>query len=521
MRPFARPILFTALTLAPLSSACTESSEPVKGQPIVIFPAAVTSAAKTNARAIARELWKAQDWLGETDSVDAIGDVFQFGSDVEVPAPRLPNGLFLPEDELDFEATMDDLDTFLDEHVFVDAQIETRNQTSITYKLDPDIACDAEMDDREECQRFLTEMPIRVRATRFRESDVDLELLAGPEKLSLGTLELHEDLAALTVDFAASAAFIDKLVAVANGEEGAPLEVDIDGKARLAVRRLAEDKLRLESAVTEPIALKVDQGADGVVEVTSALGTFALDVDYAADKATLDVDLGKSSVSAPKHLVQMQPECYEVWSTDADGNETWTEECDGEVMPEAQGQFSLIVERLAVYAELDDAAKNIALKGLVIGPIKILSDAATAAELSLGGAPFDLAFTDHDEDGVVLSLSRAIEASAILRMSLLDDTFSDLAEWLRDEDLGLKILGEAPSMTAFVEGLVLGAGTSLEMTSRFGDPQSFSAAAGQCVWVDTSSDDVDHMSHPFDMRSGDTCPAPETDIGATGGVPAE
>ncbi|MBL8784594.1 MAG: hypothetical protein JNJ59_06845 [Deltaproteobacteria bacterium] len=518
MRRLARPILLTAMTFGPLTSACTETSEPVKGQPIVIFPAAVQSAAKTNARAIAHELWQAQDWLGKTDSVDAIGDVFQFGVETDIPAPR--NAIFLPEDEREFNEAMDDLDTFLEEHVFVDAQIESRNDTSITYKLDPQIACDADLFDLEDCQRFLTEMPIRIRATRFRESDVDLELLAGPDKTSLATLELHEDLAALTVDFASGAAVIDELVAVADGDDEDGPTVDIDGKARIAVRRLAEDKLRLESAVTEPIALKVDQGEEGIVEVTSALGTFALDVDYAASKATLDIDLGRSTVTAPKRLVQMQPECYEVWSTDADGNETYTEECDGETLPEAQGQFSLIVERLAVYAELDDTAKNIALKGLALGPIKVLSDAATAAELSIGGTtPFDLTLATNDDDTVNLSLSRAVEASAILRMGLLDDTFGDLPEWFRDEDLGLKILGEAPSLTALVEGIIVGAATTLEMTSRFGDPQQFSAEAGQCVWVDTSTDLEENESHPFDMRKGDTCPEPDAEIGVGGSNP--
>lgn len=517
LRPLA-----AAAVLAPTLAACGDDATPVRGERVPLTPAAVTADSVANVRTLAGELWTVQRWLYDAPSIADVESILGAGTDGTEPAPA-PNFLFLPDEEVDFESFMDDVEAFFRDHAFTASQIESQSTTEVVYRLAPDVFCDAEWGDDEvdTCREVLTKLEVRLRVVSFAEGDVDVTVLVGPSRAAAAELALHQDVMSLELEVAPSLEALEALLDAGAEDEVAAADITGSGSLRFVVRRLAEGQVRLSAEVTSALTLGVAQDGDAI-SIELGLGSAAIDIDAVAQRGTADLDLGRVAVTAPAETV-IGGDCVDNITVDANGNENVETEC--EEPPEGTLAFEL--GGAAAYFDFTDTERRLDLRGLVAGPAKLAVDGQTVVEATLddGQTAFDFHAKVLDEEVVQLSTSRALDAAMLLRLGLAPDIFGDLeGSFLADEDLGAALTGDAPEALLTKHGLSMTHG-SLTLTSKHAKSPTVVIAEGMCAsfpeTADVSDAPVDGEPpadgsateetdpHPFDLEVGDTCGAPD------------
>ena len=525
MKTSPKHVLVMVLVAGFGASACSPDGPAVAGRRLAIEPAEAETLAITNAKAMARELWGAQQWLDESEPIDHVTDVLfpESEEDVEVSGGAfLPQGLFLPNQAEEFEDFLKDLEEVLADKIFVDANIESQKSDEIIYHLDLNAFCQlgdvGEESADPHCADAVAGVPLRARVTRRAANDVDITVLVGEARLEAAVLELHHDLVALSVNLTAAReialALAEDIVEEATGDAA----IALDGTFKLSVRRLTEDQIRLAGDVTRDIVVSLTTDDDeGRGALSLARGGVALDVDAGRGTALLDVDLGRLAVETSKQVwADSNVECWETETETPDGDVICAEECDE--APDVVGSVAFSLDRCAFLVNLSDVAGSLALSGLLLGPATLRSDEATAFEATIDDSktPVDVDFGTAP-DTVTLTLSRATAAGVLLRMSLLADVLDDMPKWMADEQLGMAMGGAAPSVLVDGQQLHVVAGT-LTLTSRNAPRPEIVVDAGQCLWRPDSEEagGVDPESgseetedgHVFDLENG-TCQEPE------------
>ncbi|MFO0745969.1 MAG: hypothetical protein U1F43_09880 [Myxococcota bacterium] len=523
-----------SLLLTPLVAglvACGEDSAPVKGDKLAIAPAAIADDSVANFRALAHDVWTVDQWLSATKSVDLLDDLLGSGADVEVTPTPGANQIFLPEDELEFESFLDDVEAFFREHAFTEGQVESKSDTEVIYRLTAAGFCDPDWGD--ECARAIEATELRFRVVSFAPGDIDVTLLVGAERRAAVQFELHHDVASIEIQVEPSLAVAKAILdaAVESGDAPSDAGVSGSGSVKLVVRRLAENQVRVSAEVTSAVTLTATSEGD-TYSVELGEGSTALELDAASGRATADIDMGRVALTAPKSAVVAGPDCYEDVVVDEGGNETTTTYCDGEEVPagdplptgpDVTGTVSIELARTAAYFDFVDSDRRFDLRGLVLGPAKLLVDQQTIVEASLddGATALDFHLVLLDDDSGELSLSRAAHAGLLLRLGLAPEVFEDMGDsFMADEDLGVKVEGATPKAIALQNGLFMSSG-KITLTSKHAKNPTLVIDEGMCAWypdseettaVDGSGTGSDSGSsdepHPFDLEVANQCPDP-------------
>ncbi|TNF23648.1 MAG: hypothetical protein EP329_26965 [Deltaproteobacteria bacterium] len=536
------------LTLASgaLLGACIDD-EPVAGRPVALTPAAITGAAEVNTRLVAQALWDAQRWLDQSITLTDLEDVLLPSEATEEPVAAAGGANFLvfPQSEDDeFEAALDDIVAFLDERVFADAAIESQSGTQVIYRVTSERFCDPAWGESEEdadlyesCTGTLDAIEVRLAVTSYAEGDLDIAVLVGADRRETMVIELHRTLLAVTVRIGptlAAALEIDAAMNADDPEYVAPT-LSGSGSVRIAARRLTETRTRVAVELPDALEIHGQPGPDEpVVTFAAGPGSTSLDVDRVAQTGQLDVDLRDFAISGPKQMLQDVGGDSTMTCFDGEGYELECYPDETEEPTPVEGTFELSISRLAGLIDLSDEQQELAVQGLIAGPIALLLDEQRVFGLDVDGGqtPVDLTMVPAD-DRVDFALSHAATLSASFRMEDAADLWPDIAEsFLAHDDLTARFDGDAPRFSVRETGLLVESG-AIALSSSARPDLDRTLEAGICAWYDDQGDwaeggsgsasadgtdgsplppvdetdgGADEAQHLFDFATGDTCP---------------
>lgn len=212
---------------------------------------------------------------------------------------------FLTAEE-QFDETARDVEVLLRDRLLVESNIESKTDTEITYLLKPEPTCrplpsSGSTTPSEGCVRDLPKLQVRL-VTRTDGDGIRITVLVGPAKHELSAFVIHSDLLAWEVDFARSlkaVEFINMTLAPNEPQDPYPFR-KLEGRIRLALQKLAPQKVRASLAILEDMNFEADD-SDGPISFHSLKTDplFALTGDGATRSATFTWGVGQTDVKAP------------------------------------------------------------------------------------------------------------------------------------------------------------------------------------------------------------------------------
>ena len=495
------PFSLRSLTLMPLAAfaitGCTREDDPVRGEALRITHTSAHGDAMDNVRAMLDVAWKGEKFLAEADTLERASGLFlDFtgtsesggpGEDFEDDAPR---GLVLPLDQVDFDETKRDLQDFLEDAIFREDQIESRTDTSITYRVNSEIFCDGDDGVDEECVEAFEGVQLRVVATSLVAGDIDLTVLSGEARHEIANVELHADLLALTLNVGPTFDAVIDAVSALDPDSEPPTLIQARGSVRASMRRLSSDAMRMSVDVVSPIEIEVNVDQDEL-RFEAGAGLVALDVDAGAGTAVVEADLRDIALQVPKAIFE-EEECYDDAGDYID-------------CPVLEGTLSMTLERLAGLARLIDTAERGSIEGLIAGPFTAKVDDTKVIELTLNDetAPIDVLAT-ATTDLLSFTIDGKAAVTALMEMQAASEIDAELAAgWAASDFLSVTLAADQTKVRLAGEGIVVDAGT-IALSSRTHPELAATYSAGQCVLaLEPEADGEDR--HPFDLTLGDTC----------------
>lgn len=317
-------------------------------------------------------------------TLNGLGDAMAlFGAGFEgVPLPALPVGddgaalssLFAAEGT---DAQADELERFLRERVFTEANVESTEDNATVFRLKGEQVC---TDGREradaDCVRFVDEAQLRIRATSQGDDSLELKFLIGANRAEPLALRFLPKAVSLVVDLGGLKGAVEQLDAESAGflpkvmVGKVELKAAQEGEAHWIVSASILDALRLELAL---------EGSTFAFSSARAEPLVAFEADAQAKRARFSLDLNTTELRLP----------YAGWAPALRGKD-WTVSLSG---------ISYSVE--ATENQTDFVVKNLGL-GDAQTHVSLGNDTLFALDLNAqSGRHFDVTLT-RGADGAPL-----------------------------------------------------------------------------------------------------------------------
>ena len=432
--------------------------------------------------------------VGPTDPVT--GEPTTTDCTTEEPAPE----------PAEIDVTVDDeaqeLTSYLETHIFTDANVESEDGTSVTYLLKGSEVCavDGEPTDPG-CVQQVDDAEIRLVVTSPVEGDVDVDVLVGPSKSNPFSFEIHSDLLAAEADLGGIKASAQHLESVTG--ETLDLPQTMQGRVRAQLQILGPEKASAAFSVLQ--AVKV---ADGGYSFSVGVSQPALSVtaDGAAQTIQAVTNVGAIDGSLPITS-------YEYDSTT--GTET-----------ESSYQLGFHIGGITSDSLLDAANELLTLTGVGLGQttttFSVDGDEVIAIDLNAAdGRAFDATIKEGANDSVEFQVSPKFDLSVALQFAAAAGKIGDIADWMMDDVLSIKLDGTNPTVRASDGGLEVVDGTLTLSLQNAGITHTVDA--GMClldsadtVIVDGGSDEpVEPGTEPVTpTEEPETNPLEELEVGA-------
>jgi hypothetical protein len=419
----------------------------------------------------------------------------------------------LEETRANLRESAADLVQQLREKILIPANLESETDTSATYRLGPDVMCDA--DDAPtvgssngappsapsydpDCVDEANRVQLRLRLTSLAEGDVDVTVLVGKQRHEPIVFELHQHSLGVKVDLGEALAAAREL-----GESADEIE-QLSGVLEL---QLVENQARdysLDLNVLE--ALKAVLHSDGDT-VNASLGASSpamqLRVDGNARRFLASTDLGALQVLGP---LRMFADSFGSSSDDSTGV-LYTGALSAPVPAPAphviQGALDMFLAGLEGSLEYVADSDELHLNGLGFGDKTsyIKNDGKTLLGLDLNaqqGRHVDL-LLEPEGEGTKISISPGFDLKLALAFHQIADQVDGIADYLLNDTWHFWFDGAAPVLVAGDDQLQVQAGT-LHLESAADPSANVSVSAGMCLAeadVATESD-ADDWRHRFD-----------------------
>lgn len=532
----------------------------------------------TNLRHVLTSFADSIGYVGETTIVEELGRLLADEDEVAQAAPEEPSELDDEpvEGEQDLQSSIDEAVDWLEEHVF--ARAESATETAVYYRLDPALCeeivprehcivsggadddgewrdlpeegCDdgSREADVQECQEFLTEVPLRIEVVSRAEGDVDLTLLVDDDELRTMSLYVHRTSLAYQIDLAATKTALERVLqALSEDEAAAKLPSVLEGVVRAELAVTGEEQVRLSWSVSRALRVVLEQ-EDGRYRLELAPSTWNLAVDGVARTLTGEIDLGSFDLELPYQAFingmweqegAMPSEAPAESGNDGDGS------TDEEEPPQVAGQLLLHLAGLTGASTLQDGpSEQLQLTGLGLGNgtswVRHDGDTLVSVDVNArSGRTYDLTITVPEpavdsgpngsgdeaisEDGTLptlafrpgLDLSLLFNAQTIAQdlrevpQALLDETWRLLLDGAPQPTVRLRDAAVDGGLTAAVEVL---AGRLTLSSTALDDP--LVVDQGMCLAVpdgedsDTPPDgeEAGEWIHPFSEIQSVACP---------------
>lgn len=370
--------------------------------------------------------------------------------------------------DLDLSGPTQQLVSFLNEHVFIDANIESQTQLEIIYLLRPEHVCQGDPEDQAECTDTLTKVPVRVAVSSPRTGDVDLRLLIASGRHNVVNLSLYRDQLAAELDLGATRSAILAATA-ALGQDAPELPATAQGRVRASVTRLGDAKFSSQLGIASAIRL-ADNSYD--VQLDAAPDGITMTADGVARAITYGLNWRAMRASAP---VTFGGDTIE-WDDNGDeitvSRPTVTLRLGGAIAGiTAQGTFTGDDSFTLTDAGIGDGPATFSVDGQQVAALNLNADA---------GRKVDLKLTSADQ-GPILEVSPQLDLALILSFANAMQAVETLnvPQWAMDEVLRLKIDGANPAKLKLGEQLKMLAGRMI--ISSQSSQRSFELSGQQCL----------------------------------------
>lgn len=389
----------------------------------------------------------------------------------------------------EFELPSIDVEEFvaeLRESVFAEKNIETVEDTRVTYRLDPTLFCDEEGgEESEPCEPL--EAPIRVSVTSLGQGDLDVEVLFGEERVNPVDIHIHRDLLGATVDMAAVKSVLESLF-----EEESEVPEVMEGIVELGLHRRSEQAF--EGVVSLPEGVAFALGIEGEtleVNVEAAAPLASAAFDFAAETMEAQVDMSAIDVKLPMAALFDDEEC----EFDAERGE---EVCTPVELP--AGPMLVHVDGVTGRLLFDATSEQVTLTGAGLGDdtttVHIGDDQIIAVDVNAGqGRTFDAAVAVTDE-AISVSFAPSLKIDVAFDMG---SAGLDVPEFLLDEDLSVSLEGSNPTVSFGDERIQVSGGTLLFSSTSHGDVL---IEDGMCIG---SVEEEEGDDHPFSSLVAESC----------------
>ena len=395
---------------------------------------------------------------------------------------------------LAFGNDITDLDKWLAERVFADAQLEQGEADEVIYRLQPATFCEtANLNDS--CAKFILDVPIRLRATSTAVGEVDVSVLFAEERVELARLTLRDqDLKAvviLDVKAATTAACKSHPLSCLGGavqkgvsslwkssKSGDFELVKSAGRLQLSYTKTSATQARVQAAVLSKldVAYKYQQQT---YAATLQPSTVTVVVDAVAKSADVNVGIGTLQVEAPYRTVALEfvsCETVDEWGG-----------CTKVQQPQNSGSLQLVVGGLVAVTKLVVGQNVLTVNQLGLGATTtaLRHNGKVVAAVDLNAASGRIVsgtarFTS--QDSLVLEVTGELVAAAQVAALALAKDFG-LPAWLRDETVTGRLSGVPVPKVALSEGeLRIEAGQIVLQTDVSAKLQR-SAVVGQCLTI--------------------------------------
>ncbi|QDE89187.1 hypothetical protein BHS06_09600 [Myxococcus xanthus] len=226
-----------------------------------------------------------------------------FGAGFEgVPLPGLPAGdegealsALFDADEVDAQA--DELERFLRERVFTEANVESSEDNATVFRLKGEQIC---TDGREpadaDCVRFVDDAQLRVRATNLGDDSLELELLIGAKRAEPLALRFLPKAVSLVVDLGGLKGAVEQL----DAESAGFLPKVMVGQVELKVTKEGESHWIVSASILDALRLELAlEGSTFAFSSARATPLVAFEADGQAKRARFSLDLNTTEVRLP------------------------------------------------------------------------------------------------------------------------------------------------------------------------------------------------------------------------------
>lgn len=324
-----RIVVAAAVTACAAALACSGGGASNPGIPT--SPAAVNTKAATFGASMAGDVQGVMGALGSMQSITALQDALSklqqqlgggaaFGASPARPtyltvSPSRVRALARRTNLSTSSAFYDEVERYLSQRVFVDANVETQDGTSITYRLAGGAVCPFDAADGKHlvavpgstidasCVEQVDAYQLRIKASEPDPATLRLALLVGPNRSGPLSLELTRTSVAAVVDLAGVqgalqfAHAVDASVAVPQGTMAGVVDLKIAVSASIGDRA----DVVVSSSVRQPVTLSVrtDLGEDVSFSTAAKDPWASLEIDTIAMKVAARLDVGATRLSGP------------------------------------------------------------------------------------------------------------------------------------------------------------------------------------------------------------------------------
>ncbi len=342
-----------------------------------------------------------------------------------------------------------ELADYLKQTVFKETNVESSNETEITYLIDGKSICgEADPMFPSDCITDVDKAQIRLRVTSPEEDAVDIDLLIGPDRDNPFSAEFHSNLVAAEIDLDGIDGALEFLESLDLIEDGTELPKTFKGRVRGEVKVDGPNKVSASLSVLRDIDVA---GGDYGLKVGANEPTVQVTLDGAAKALSFLVDVGEVDLRT--------------------------------IQDDKSWEFNLA--GLDGQATLDAQSDSVTITGLGFGDAQstIKIDGKQALSLDFNADSdrhIDLVVIPSD-NGVKIDLEKSLNIA--LGLNLPDAE----ASYLKDDVLNIEFEGDKPSLILTdAESMKVEAGTLKVSLEKAGS--AIEVAAGQCMQADYSDE---------------------------------
>ena len=413
--------------------------------------------------------------------------------------------------EIEFDDFAESLREFLDENIFVEEQFESDDGTSIVYLLKPEIFCAAKEDEEDynyetnsdnpnegrpevprensgnnadyednrdgenftpendppepenhmynegynnyeeenqDCEKILTEIPIRLKFYSYNEGDVDIEVLVGEDKDVILHIQLYADLLAGDINLGNVKDFAEEVTRILEEDEEEVMPEILEGVIRAELKKENSNKFTAKLKIKEDLSIKVSD-ENKVYSIDVKPSEISISADSAAKILSASINIGELDAKGPyedfvNSFYENAESCWGYY--DEELNE-YVEECDEvEEAPVVSGILNLLLSGLSSTVEFSADSESISFTEIGLGEntSKLNKDDTTLLAIDINkdtGRSFDFSFYKNEDENFAFKFNPEFNLSLMFLMESIMDDVKDLPSFMKNETLSFVLNG--------------------------------------------------------------------------------